>query len=657
MPRKVLIFIGITLVAVIGLGVAAWLVWRSDIPRTLLAEAASERLGRSVTIGGLDGSIGWDPYFTLTDIAIAGIDSDEGREFLTIESLELQLDGSELLKLQVAFHVIRVIKADLNLRRLEDGTTNWDFAGADDSEETTERDEFPVIHALIIADSHIRVVDDANDASFDFQVDVASGQAETGARGIKLTGEGSIKDRSLTVQFTGDSVPTLQDEDVPYHLTASVAAGDTSLEADVTLTAGFKSWDTIAGIHLKGPDLAQLFPITGISLPNTPPYELKGRLALTDKLLRFTALQGQVGDSDVAGDVDINLRGERPVVVADLASDRLDVVDLRAIIGAGPETAEGETTSGTQAQAANGRAASERVIPDVPIDLSRMRAIDAMLQYRAGRVQTESLPIDDLSVALSLREGVLELQPLKFGMGSGTLEADITVDASDEPVATKVSMEVTRLPLAKVLQTFADDLGDAEDAVGVMGGILSLQATGNSMHRALAGADGELRVAMSEGRIGALLVEIAGLDIVEALAVAVTGEETAETVPVRCVIMDFDIVDGVMKARTLAVDTEDTLILGKGEIDLETETLALSLEPHPRDASAATVRSTWLVEGTFRNPTVQPDKSDIAAQVGIAAALGVLLTPVAALLPFLDPGDDQPSPCRHLGEDSGAGAR
>lgn len=200
-------------------------------------------------------------------------------------------------------------------------------------------------------------------------------------------------------------------------------------------------------------------------------------------------------------------------------------------------------------------------------------------------------------------------------------------------------------------------MGDAEEAVGAVGGTISLAADGNTMHDAMASANGELRLAMSEGRIGALLIEIAGLDIAEALTVIASRDGEAATSPIRCIISDFDVVNGVMKARSLALDTEDTLILGSGDINLGTETLALALEPHPRDTSVAAMRSTLLIEGSFRNPTVQPDKADIAARAGLAAALGALLTPLAAILPFLDPGDDKPSPCRNLAKEAADSAR
>ena len=642
---------------VCALVIAGWLIWKSDIPREFLADTASDRLGRTVTIGALDGTLGWDPSLTLSEVTVAGTERDNGQDFLNLRALKVRLDGSELLKLRVAFRSIQILEADLNLHRFADGSTNWEFAAADGTLEgpdplPEERQEFPVVHALIISDSRVRVLDDLNTAIFDFHIDTAEGQADAEPRGLQLEGKGSIQDHPLTVRLTGESVLKLQDEDEPYHLTAAIAAGDTKLDADIELTSPLKSQDMVAGFSLEGPDLARLFPLTGISLPNTPPYQLKGTAALTDTLLQFTEFEGRIGDSDIAGDVDIDLATDRPAVSANLVSDRLDFDDLAAIIGTAPDTSAGETASPEQVEAGKKQNASGKVIPDTPIDLSRMRAMDARLEYRAKRVQEDSLPIDNLSMTLSLQEGVLEIQPVQFGIGSGTLEAAVTVNASQDRVATQADMKIVRLPLAKVLRTFAGDLGDAEDAVGAVGGTIQLQAQGNSIREALANADGKLRIAMSEGRIGALLVELAGLDLAEALAVVSVGDGASATTPIRCIIMDFDILDGLMDARSLALDTKDTLILGSGNIDLGEEALALKLEPHPRDSSAAAVRSTILIDGTFRNPSVQPDKTDVAARVGIAAALGALLTPLAAILPFIDPGDDQPSPCRHLAEEA-----
>src|SRR5690606_31099170 len=98
----------------------------------------------------------------------------------------------------------------------------------------------------------------------------------------------------------------------------------------------------------RGPDLADLFPLTGIVLPNTPPYRLHGRLVRDGLVWRIQDLGGRVGDSDLAGALSVTTGRERPFLKADLRSQSLDFDDLAAVFGGAPKAGGGETASPQQ---------------------------------------------------------------------------------------------------------------------------------------------------------------------------------------------------------------------------------------------------------------------------------------------------------------------
>jgi len=85
----------------------------------------------------------------------------------------------------------------------------------------------------------------------------------------------------------------------------------------------------------------------------------------------------------------------------------------------------------------------------------------------------------------------------------------------------------------------------------------------------------------------------------------------------------------------LVVDTEDSLLTVDGTIDRSKETLGLQL------------RALIQLKGRFADPTVSVDRAGLAGRLIASAALGALLTPLAALPPLLEFGEgDVPSPCR-----------
>ena len=72
---------------------------------------------------------------------------------------------------------------------------------------------------------------------------------------------------------------------------------------------------------------------------------------------------------------------------------------------------------------------------------------------------------------------------------------------------------------------------------------------------------------------------------------------------------------------------------GEGAIDFKSEQYKLRLVAHSKRASLIALRGPIRVGGTFERPTVHPEVGPVAARLGAATALGVLVTPVAAWPP------------------------
>jgi uncharacterized protein involved in outer membrane biogenesis len=115
----------------------------------------------------------------------------------------------------------------------------------------------------------------------------------------------------------------------------------------------------------------------------------------------------------------------------------------------------------------------------------------------------------------------------------------------------------------------------------------------------------------------------------------------------QCAVMDFDTKNGTVKPQVALIDTDVTLVLIDGKINLPEEELDLRLTAKPRNVSPFTLRSPIRVKGTFLNPDVSPVKGPIAARVAGGVALA-FINPLAAILPFVDLGStsDEPSPCK-----------
>ena len=178
-----------------------------------------------------------------------------------------------------------------------------------------------------------------------------------------------------------------------------------------------------------------------------------------------------------------------------------------------------------------------------------------------------------------------------------------------------------------------------------MGGRARFTAKGNSVADMLGSSNGEVALISRGGDASKLAVVLTNLDLARAAQLLLRGDTNSE---IHCIVADFVAEDGTMFARRLIMDTEVEKIVGDGSIDLARERYDLTLDAKSKRPSIVALRGPIVVDGTFRSPRVHPAVGPIAARVGASVALGVALTPLAALLPLIDVGGHADADCGAL---------
>jgi uncharacterized protein involved in outer membrane biogenesis len=525
---------------------------------------------------------------------------------------------------------IHLTKPQLRLETGPDGAGNWVFGDTSGESRTTFRD-------LWIDDGRLLFLDPKTKTDFDITLDSAKAPTAQEPSSVDLKGNGRWAGNRFTLAGQVASPLALRDTDKPYRIDLRATAGPTRAHARGTLLDPFRLRDFDLRLMLAGQNLEDLFPLIGVATPPTPPYRLDGRFTRDGNTWHYDDFAGVVGDSDLGGSASVTVGRERPLLKANLVSKRLDFDDLAGFVGAPPQTGGSEASNAEQRAEATSAAADARVLPDTPYDLGKLRAMDADVRWKAHRINAPSLPIDDMDAHLLLDAGLLRLEPLNFGVAQGDIRSQIRMDARSDVIRTQAKIAVRGLDLGELFP----QAELTKSAIGRIGGDMTLAGTGNSIAGILGTADGDIAVGMGRGQISNLLMELAGLDIAEALKFLVTKDKT---VPVRCAFGDFAVKDGVMQTRTLAFDTSDTIIVGKGQISLKEETLDLEMRPRPKDRSILALRSPLVVGGTFKDPSFRPDFKRLGLRGAIAVALGSI-TPPAALLATIEVGPGEDSAC------------
>ena len=590
----------------------------------------SAKTGRSFDIGGdLDVDLGRTAVIRADRLVLGNADWSDTPAMASTDRLELHLRVFPLLAGRVHIPELRLARPDLLLETGEDGG-NWKF------KDMSGDGDGPRIDHLQVDEGRLRFIDAAGKTDIDLAV-ASQDSGDRSLRPLALSGDGHWRGEPFELAGAVASPLALRDTDKPYAIDLRASAGATRAHARgaITRLLGLSAFDI--EMALSGKDLEDLYPLLGIALPHTPAYELDGRLVRDDAVWRYEGFNGKVGDSDLAGTAKITTGRERLLFEGDLRSKLLDFDDLAGFVGGAPDSGGNETGNAELEADAAERAAEGKLIPDTPYDLAKLRTMDADVRWKAGRIEAPGWPLDDMDVHILLEAGLLRLDPLDFGVSGGRIRSTVRMDARQDTIQTNAAIRARGLELGRLFP----DAELAQDAIGRISGDIDLGGTGNSVARMLATADGDASIGMGRGEVSNLLLELAGLDIFEAIKFLLGKDRK---VAIRCAFGDFSVQDGVMTTRALAFDTEDTIIVGEGTVDLGEEQLDLVLKPRPKDRSILALRSPLVIDGSFRDPGFRPDMGRLGLRGAIALTLASI-TPPAALLATLELGPGEDSNC------------
>lgn len=629
------------------LAAVALLIWRFDWNwfKHPLENAVRSATGREFVIAGdLGVDIGWTTSVRAQDVRIGNPAGWSTADMASAEDLELRIALRSLWHRQLVVPLIHATRLKLLIERDANGRGNWVFG--DGQPAAAEGRRLPEIGQLDIVDSEVRVLESR--FKTDLRLAVRSGEAENpGAlKPLVATGEGRYRGFAFTLAGKIDSPLELRQTDARYRIDINARAGNTRARLDGALDSPLQFANVDLHLALSGANLADLYPLAGVALPETPPYQLDGRIGRGNGVWSYRRMTGTVGDSDMAGDVSVDVSGKRPHLRAQLESTRLDLDDLAGMIGAPPQTGVGETASPAQKEAAKQLADAARVLPDRPYNLTKLRAMDAEVKLTAKRINAPDLPIESLATQIKLADGLLRLEPLRLGIAGGTIEGYLQLDARADVIGVTSDARALGLKLAKL----APNAKLMDDAVGTLAGQARLRMRGNSVADMLAAADGEVGVAIGKGHVSNLLIELAGLDIAEALRYAIGKDREIE---LRCAYADFGVTSGLMTARAFIIDTSDTLLRVAGTVNLREEQLDLKVIARPKDRSPFSLRSPLMVSGTFKDPSFLPQGGPLLLRGAAAAAL-FAVAPPAGLLALIETGPGEDVDCGAPAADAAA---
>lgn len=647
--------VGLVILLVLVVAVFDW-----NHLRPKVEQQASAALQRRVSIEGdlevewrwEDGWLPW-PHITANDVVIAQPEgfSGTGEEMARVDYLALSLNPLPLLQKHVEIPRLEIGDSRISLQRNLEQKHNWAY---ERREKQGEKGAGWTVDLQSIALRHVelQVVDEVRKLDMTTRFNSLATDDEKGY-GMDWESTGTFNDTEVGGKGKMGGLLSLREGSDPFPMQGAVSFGETriAVEGSMSVPKGLASLD----VHLKlaGSSLADLNALFGLALPSTPAYATEGRLramleGAEDRWI-YEGFTGSVGDSDLSGTLEYRLRDERPLLTGEVASDLLHFRDLGPLIGMDKGSDASTEKKGAEDAAAEEDGDARRVQPEGKVlPVARIGSetwdfMDADVRFKGKRiVQNENLPFDDIEAHVRLQDRVLSFEPLNFGVAGGTLSNNLRIDGRGQVLQAKMKTDARGLKL-KELFPGAEAMNAS---FGKLHGGAQLESTGDSIASLLGNSNGEMSLALSRGTISRFLIEAAGLNVANVIFVKLFGDEQ---VMLECLVADFSVTDGLMKARAFVLETEDAVVTMEGSISLKNETLDLSIHPQNKTLRVFTLRSPLYAKGTFRDPEVGVQAAPVAAKAGAAVALGVIAAPLAALVPLLNVGTDEGHGCTALG--------
>jgi uncharacterized protein involved in outer membrane biogenesis len=486
--------------------VAFWS-WDWFIP--LAERRASAAIGRPVTIAHLHLGLGRVAVLTAGDVRIAnapGFPADV--PLAQAERLVARIDLLESWRQGIlVLPEVHIAKPVVEAAAREDGSGNYALGIA-----APGPGQPPLLRIgiLRVTEGLAHVV--LPHLQADLRLAVATRDEAGAAPRIAADITGTYADQPITGQALGGAVLALQ-ADTPWPISLNLANGPTEVSLEGTLRDPLAFQGADLRLVLRGPDMALLEKLTGVPIPRTPNYEVAGRLDYVEDRFRFSEITGRVGQTDVDGTLTVGTAGPRVDVAGELHSRRVDLADLGGFIGEEPGRVATPGQTPDQRRALARDAARARVLPDEPINLPKLQSTDIRISYRADSVIGRNVPFDSLRTELEVRDGVVHLRPLTLGVGRGQIAGNVTLTPAEEGrVRAEADVQFQRLDLSRLMQAT-----QTFEGAGTINGRARITGTGNSFAAILGAGNGTLTLGMSGGNLSALLVDLSGLRLANAL--------------------------------------------------------------------------------------------------------------------------------------------
>lgn len=527
----------------------------------------------------------------------------------------------------------------INWLGLEDGHVDlqWDKQGKRNtwtfSEEKGDPLELPIIRRALVQGTLVRYVDPRMQVEAGIRIHTVEARDTQFASSIRFDGNGTARGTRFTL--AGEMLtPNATVAGGQNQLKLHVEGVRTQIDVSGTLPGATEIEGADLQMDARGQNLADIFSVGGIAVPDTRSYRLRSALTKRGDEWRFTRLRGRFGASDLAGTFTVKMKEPRLLLTADLATHTLDIIDAGPFIGYSPQA----SAAGAVVTRAAG---TPRILPDAPLRVEALKNFDAKVNWTVRTVRAENLPVSNITLGLDLDDRLLKLSPLNFSLARGTVNSDITINARRQPVFTDYDIRLSPTPMGVLLAGFGVE---ESGTTGTLKARVQMTGTGNSVRDSLANSNGRIAVILPKGSFWTRNIQLSELDI-GTFVQKMFEKKLKEPVQINCGLIGFSVRNGIAAADPILIDTGKNVMLGRGGFSFKNESIDMAFRADSKKFSLFAGQSPVGIGGYFAKPSIDVISPELIGRAGAGIGLALVASPLAAVIAFVDVGDAKAADC------------
>ena len=462
---------------------------------------------------------------------------------------------------------------------------------------------------------------------------------------LGIRGEGDIADLDFLVGGSFGALSRYIDKtgQYPFELTGSMA--NQAIKIEGYLEKEMKDDRLISlNIDISGNRIVELMSAFNLPRYDIPDYEVLAKAQVSQSTASISDIAITLGYSHFYGIAKLDFGKKTPYVFADLNASKVRVADFSAFL---PK----KTEDLALAENANPSEETEEKKPlfsNEPIALDALKAVNGRIDLAVASIEGEPIEkvMNEVHVEASLNDGNIVLS--KFNASNsegGKLKATAELKNQNQLIDINSDLEVRNFSLTPLTSILINDTpigSDDEIIKGRLNSRVRLKSSGSSPDELAANLSGTIRAAMNDGAITATALEGLGLDLTEAVTSFMADNPMTD---IRCLLVDYPVQNGVVSMDHLLLSTKDTNVRTRGQINLDNETIDLTLETKAKDFSLIAGQSPLGITGDLKSPDIELIRTELVARGAASIAAG-LINPVLAVLPLMELGLGDDNACK-----------